>query len=199
MVAKGHIERVVRISVAVRSFLRARCLYRLLLVCVACSGGSKGTGTQVTICTDLKCIDEFSAAIAVATDTLPSGIQTLSVAADDVQLSCTFMFPPGSASNAGAQCSGSLSIVVQAAATCSAVSTDGAIEEKCVATPGQYNEILILEGTPSSIQIQQSTGGTVVLNESVSPQYRANQPNGPGCLPICEQAAVQWSIPTERD
>jgi hypothetical protein len=45
------------------------------------------------------------------------------------------------------------------------------------------------------VQVQQLVGGAVILDETVSPTYQTDEPNGPGCGPICHQAGAEWTIP----
>jgi hypothetical protein len=73
--------------------------------------------------------------------------------------------------------------------------SDAATREQCDALPGQFTELMLLKGTPQSVRVQQSVGGMVIMDKSVTPSYKMNEPNGLGCPPVCEQAAVQWTIP----
>ena len=36
----------------------------------------------------------------------------------------------------------------------------------------------------------------MILDQTVSPTYQTNQPNGPGCGPTCHQAGADWTIPS---
>jgi hypothetical protein len=167
-----------------------------LLLSVACGNkGSSSPSRDAMLCTDIDCEDLFAAQVFVDAGTVPSGTQTLNVVADGVSMSCTFVFPPDLSNNSGGQCSGALSVVVQPARTCTTGSGDGAVTEKCDALSGQFVELILFRGTPQSVQVQQTAGGTIIMDESVTPSYQTNEPNGPGCSPVCEQAAVQWTIP----
>ena len=161
---------------------------------ITCS--SKGTSSsQEMVCTNLNCEDLFAAQVLLNSNSVPSGMHTLTVVADGVTASCTFPFPPDFSNNSGGKCSGNLSVVVQAAETCQSGAGDGAITEQCDSLPGQFTELIVLKGTPASVQVQQATGGSLILDESVMPSYLTNEPNGPGCPPTCEQATAQWTLP----
>ncbi len=120
-------------------------------------------------------------------------MEALTVTADGVSMSCAFPFPPDDSS--GPCASSDLSVFVQPTETCATISSDAAIINVCDALPGQFTEVILVKGTPQSVHVQQAVGSMVVLDKSVMPSYQANQPNGPGCPPTCEQGGVQWTIP----
>jgi hypothetical protein len=46
------------------------------------------------------------------------------------------------------------------------------------------------------LHVQQLAGDVVVLDQTVSPTYQINQPNGPQCDPTCHQASFEWTAAT---
>jgi hypothetical protein len=53
----------------------------------------------------------------------------------------------------------------------------------------------MVDGTPSSIEVQQAVAGTVIFDQTAAPVYQTNEPNGPGYAPTCHQAGAAWTIP----
>jgi hypothetical protein len=58
-----------------------------------------------------------------------------------------------------------------------------------------FVEKLLVVGAPRLIEVQQTVAGTVIFDQTIAPTYQTNQPNGPGCEPICHQATAAWTIP----
>lgn len=159
--------------------------------CGASPFGSKG-------CSTAGCGDQFTATVAAASSAIPPGIHTIDVTADGAALSCTFTIPPATSATGGAvnaECQVGLQVVVGPATICATTRTDGALIQSCEPVSGQLTEYIIVKGTPASVRVEQSVGGTVIFDQSSTPMYQKNQPNGPGCEPICQQAGVEWTIP----
>lgn len=157
-------------------------------------GGSllPGVACAPKACPLVGCDDSFSAQISVSASGVPAGTHTVTVTVDGATTSCSFQFPPDAATLArGVTCSGNAYVGLTAAQTCQ--SSGGS--ETCQPVPGQYVESVTVFGTPQSVQVQQTVGGAVILDESVTPSYETYQPNGSGCPPTCQEAAVQWTIP----
>ena len=51
-----------------------------------------------------------------------------------------------------------------------------------------------LEETPASVQITLEHADAVLLDAELTPDYTTSQPNGPGCDPVCTQAAVTLPV-----
>lgn len=86
-------------------------------------------------------------------------------------------------------------MTVGPAQTCTTTESSTGASEQCQPIDGKFVEAITIEGTPGSIEIQQTVGGTVIFDQTVAPTYQTNQPNGPGCGPICHQAGAAWTIP----
>ena len=149
-------------------------------------------------CATRGCQDQFTATVSVTSTTVPAGMHSVDVTAEGTMLSCTFAFPPvnlAGGGTVGAQCPIGLTVDIQPTTVCTTTDTDAAAIERCDAVPGQFTEVIAVLGTPSSVHVQQSVGGTQILDQSATPTYQSNQPNGPGCAPICQQASAAWTIP----
>lgn len=150
-------------------------------------------------CSAVGCLDQFRAIVSVATSVLPEGMHEVRVTADGTTGVCMFAFTREAISsngNVAAECVGGLMVNVRPATVCTPFETSGAKGVKCDPVPGQAEEIIEVAGTPSSIHVVQSVDGVVILEQRVTPAYMSQQPNGPGCDPICHFAAVTWTIPS---
>ena len=161
---------------------------------LGCDGGAIGSpfGGEMA-CTDIGCSDQFSASVTIDATLVPAGTHTVDVVADGAAMSCTFSFPPADSSSA--QCSGGLTLFVQPATVCTTTQTPTYSSQQCQPIDGKFTESIWVSGTPGVVQVRQLVGGTVVLDQTVSPAYQTNQPNGPGCAPICHQGGAEWTIP----
>ncbi len=145
-------------------------------------------------CSTVACSDGFSAIIKVDQTTLPAGDHTLTVEKDGTAISCTFALPPA-AGSAGTQCPAGLGVVLSPYQTCAFQANATGGIQTCTDVPGMFNERISVAGTPASLHVQQVVGGTVVLDQAVSPAYASYAPNGPGCGPVCQWASATWTIP----
>ena len=148
------------------------------------------------VCTLIGCEDQFSATVTVDATLVPPGTHTVNVVADGAATLCTFTFPPA-ASNGGlaAQCSTGLTVFVQPATVCTTTRSGTVTSQQCQPIDGKFTESIWVSGTPTVVQVQQLVGGTVILDQTISPTYQTNEPNGPGCGPTCHQAGAAWTIP----
>jgi len=148
------------------------------------------------VCTDIGCNDQFSAMVTMDATMVPAGTHTVDVVADGAVMSCTFSFPPDpSTGGIAAQCSNGLTVFVEPALVCTTMQSATGAWEACQPIDGKFGESIWVSGTPSVVQVQQAVGGTVILDQTVSPTYQTSQPNGPGCGPICHQGGAEWTIP----
>ncbi len=140
-------------------------------------GGLGSLPDGATACTKIGCVDQFSATVTVDATTVPAGKHTLTVTIDGAATSCSFNLPE-LANPVNDPCAAGFSLSVPGQPT-----------------DGKFTETIRVLGTPSSIEVHQTLDGTVVLDQTLSPTYQTNQPNGPGCAPICHQASAAWTIP----
>ena len=86
-------------------------------------------------------------------------------------------------------------MTVDPAQMCATTQSPTVAWQQCQPIEGMFVEKIAVLGTPSSIEVQQTVGGTVIFDQTVAPTYQTNQPNGPGCGPTCHQATAVWTIP----
>ena len=141
------------------------------------AGGLDALADGAIACTLIGCVDQFSATVTVDTNMVPAGTHVLTVTFDGAATFCPFNLPP-STDPVNDPCSAAFSLTVPDAST-----------------DGKFTEKIVLHGAPTSIEVRQTLDGTVVLDQTISPTYETNQPNGPGCGPICHQASAAWTIP----
>jgi hypothetical protein len=171
----------------------------LLLWWALCFSASFGCRLSEKGCTEIGCFDHFGAVVSMATSDLPEGLHHVQVTADGTTSVCMFAFTREALSKDGrvaVQCAGGLMVDVRPATVCTPFETGGAKGLKCDPVPGQIEEIITVPGTPSSVQVVQSVDGVVILEQGVTPTYASQQPNGPGCDPICHSAGASWTIPS---
>jgi hypothetical protein len=180
----------------------ALALRALGTVVVAAAVGCARSPTSASkACTEIGCVDGFSATVTFGPGAFPMGAHQLDVTADGATLSCAFMVPvpklPGGG-DAGPQCAPGVTLVVGPAARCATVQLPGgAVGEQCTPIAGASSESITVAGTPAQVTLRQTVAGAVILDRSVAPSYQVSQPNGPGCDPLCQQAAAQWVLPTD--
>jgi hypothetical protein len=133
---------------------------------------------DVKYCDLIGCTDHFRATVTSGASGFPMGMHQIDVTADGATLSCTFTFPLPklpTGGDASPQCSPGLMVMVQTA-------------------PGDTKEVIDLPGNPMQVRVRQLVDGAVVLDMAVTPVYGTDQPNGPGCDPICHEAGADWMI-----
>lgn len=170
----------------------------LFVVVPACGSriGSPGAGQMV--CTTIGCSDQFSAIVTLDATMVAAGTDTLDVTADLLKATCAFPFPPADlppGEGVMTSCSTGLTLLISPVQVCTTMQTPTVISQQCQPVPGKFTETIRLSGTPSAIHVQQRVEGLVLLDQTVSPTYQVNQPNGPMCGPICHQASATWMIP----
>lgn len=67
------------------------------------------------------------------------------------------------------------------------------------ALPGNQQGIadIAFEGFPLEISVRVLRDGTELASTTLEPAYKAGQPNGPGCDPICCGASGQLTVPAQ--
>ena len=160
--------------------------------------GCRGIPGATKACTLIGCEDGFNAMVTNGPAGFPVGMHEINVTADGATVSCTFVFPfpkLPSGADSGPECPSGLMVFVGPAVACTQFQPGpGAVGERCNPIAGQTKETISIPGTPAHVRVRQTTNGVVVLDESVTPVYASNQPNGPGCDPICHQAGAEWML-----
>jgi hypothetical protein len=146
-------------------------------------------------CTLVGCEDQFSATLTVDATMVPAGRHTVTVTIDGAAGSCTFQIPP-SAELTNDPCSGSgFSMTIGPAEACTTTQSPTVSSQQCQPIDGMFVERLAVAGTPRVIEVQQTVAGAVIFDQTITPTYQTNQPNGPGCGPTCHQGGADWTIP----
>jgi len=163
----------------------AHCAALVLLV--GCGKGAPGGGAHA--CTEIGCVDQFTATLARADGTLPAGAQTVTVTADGATATCSFTLPPASPGGGSVDCPSGFQLFVLPAQSCTSTN-DGSVEtQTCTPVAGRFSEQLTILGTPATVHVMQMSNGTTLLDQTLAPPYTKTQPNGPGCDPICSQGS----------
>lgn len=174
-----------------------RCL--VLVIAVVALGAAAGckrsqpTPTSLRWCHMIGCHSGLRIRVAKGAHGFPLGTHKIAVTAGDATLACSFVFDApvvATGLEPKVQCVPGLSLTFEMLVTC----TDGSAEQVCMTTPGEFNEILEVAGTPGVVRVRQTADGTVVLDRTVTPSYITTQPNGPECSPICHQASLDWAF-----
>jgi hypothetical protein len=56
--------------------------------------------------------------------------------------------------------------------------------------------MIFVGGTPATLSIQITAEDGIIADESIDLEYESEQPNGPGCPPVCSQAQVVLTVST---
>jgi hypothetical protein len=142
------------------------------------------------------CEDQFSALVTVDASMVPTRTHTIDVTADGKAMSCTFPAPTQTAINGGipVPCPTGLTVTIEPLEDCPAPN-DAGNASACQIIDGKFTETITLVGTPATVHVRQQVDGATILDQTVSAVYVTDEPNGPGCGPICHQAGVAWTIP----
>ena len=79
--------------------------------------------------------------------------------------------------------------------TCTTFDNGIAKGQRCDPIPDRVREDLTVAGTPAHVTVTQWAGNTMVFQQTATPAYQINYPNGPECNPGCRQATATWTIP----
>jgi hypothetical protein len=147
------------------------------------------------VCTLIGCVDGLRIEITGADAALPAGMHTIRATTPAGTSSCTFTWPPESVANGwsvSAQCQAGLSVLISQKTVCTA---SDPTSSRCDPVPGQFQEAIQVSGTPASVELEERTGDTVLVSQTVTPTYRESRPNGPHCEPVCRQAEAKLTLP----
>jgi hypothetical protein len=167
---------------------------------VACSQNESLTGPDAghdpggIVCTLIACEDQLYATVENADGSFPRGTQVLDVTADGALTSCTFPLPPdgydGGNGYTFPPCPNGLMVTAFPQSNC--VQND--LVSSCTEIPNTIREQIRVPGTAAQVHLRQTSNGVVVFDQTLSPSYEVNQPNGPQCGPICHQARATWGF-----
>jgi hypothetical protein len=149
-------------------------------------------------CTDVGCRSGVTVTVRPVAGTFPPGSHEVDIiAGSDPVVRCTFELSDNRSPNVGVTgvCTGNaVSVSVSPRSACTETVTDNARSLSCVPIPGQYEEVLTIDGTPSSVRILQRTSASTIIDRELAPTYKDTRPNGPDCDPLCHQATAEWEL-----
>lgn len=161
-------------------------LVLLLLLVTACDeiGGSK-------VCTDIGCLSNYEVVFNVEDDSLSLGEYEVHIdLQDDQQFSCSFTLTQTGAGCQGMDCIDSR--------TCNQFDRADGVFYDAVYYLYPDNQIVVtyppLEG---ELTISINQNGQPLSGLVTEPVYQTNQPNGPGCDPICFNARNEITVVRE--
>jgi hypothetical protein len=138
-------------------------------------------------CTLIGCNDQFTIQIQLADGARPH--LTADMVIDGRAVSCA---APTDSSTV--TCDTGVSVWSRELQSCTQSQSGTVVMETCVGS-GVFAETIVVQGSPKSLSMSLLNGTTSVAQQTFQPQYESNQPNGPGCDPICKQAATTWTVP----
>jgi hypothetical protein len=160
----------------------------ILIGAVVAGGCSAGKA-----CTEIGCVDGFSAAVRSADGSIPSGAHRVEALVGASSLTCTFTYPLQMTGGGTAQpaCGGGMTVAIWPETTCTAT---GNASQSCDPIPGKLVETIGLSGTPGQVHVWQYVDDAPILDVAAAPTYQSYAPNGSDCGPVCRQASVSWTF-----
>jgi hypothetical protein len=146
----------------------------LLPVVSACQAQTKS-------CTLIGCNDQFQVEISQAGISFPNFAADMVI--DGRKASCSAV----STTTSGG-CDSGVTVGLRELVTCTSMI------QYCAGT-GTYVEVLVIAGTPKTVNISLHNGAKIIAERTFQPQYTDYEPNGPGCDPVCKLAMASWSLP----
>ena len=175
-----------------------RALVVMAAVGVWVAGCGEGVSTESCGRVVGGCESWVAVTVTVDPITVPAGTHTVEVTADGTSLSCAFTFPsPADVAASGVvfvPCPSRLTISFQSAKACTTSQTPTVSTTDCVPIPGKISETIVAAGAPSSVHLRQEVAGTAIVDATLQPTYQSIQPNGPTCLPMCQQGTAELTI-----
>jgi hypothetical protein len=150
---------------------------RLIGIGMMAALGAAGCSTKV--CTDIGCLNGFTATAQRADGSFASGTHRVEILADGVTWMCTFTFPLETLPGGGT-----------ATPTC----PQGLYINVVETSPGHFVEGITLANTPAQVHVWQYVDDAPILDAAAAPTYTESRPNGPECEPVCRQASASWTM-----
>jgi hypothetical protein len=146
-----------------------------VVVNLGCSAETAAPEPVAVACHLIGCYDAFTATI-VAPEGFPAGTHEVEIMADGWETTCTFQLPLPRFKGGDPEtpsCSPSLMLWFDSATG---------------------DEVMTIAGTPRGLRVRQLANRVVILDQTSTPTYSIEQPNGPLCSPSCYFAGVTWSL-----
>jgi hypothetical protein len=167
----------------------------LMGLALVLAGAGASTGCfSVKGCTEIGCLDGFSAAVRSADGSFPSGAHRVEVLVGASSLNCAFTYPLPMIGGGSVQqpvCDAGLAVVIGPETTC----TESMMTSyPCDPIAGKFVETIGLSGTPGQVHAWQYVDDAPILDVAVTPTYQIYAPNGSECGPICHLASASWTF-----
>jgi hypothetical protein len=185
-------ERIATKSGAAYARVMRHCLMGIALIgagALASSGCISAKG-----CTEIGCIDGFSAAVRSADGSFPSGAHLVEVLVGASSLKCAFTYPLPNIGGGSVQqplCEAGLTVMILPETTCSASMM---ASYPCDPIAGKFVETIGLSGTPGQVHAWQYVDDAPILDVAAAPTYQSYAPNGSECGPVCREASASWTF-----
>ncbi|WP_437534449.1 hypothetical protein WME79_09845 [Sorangium sp. So ce726] len=156
------------------------------------------TGCLTKECTAVGCNDGFSITAATADKSWTAGEYTLELTVDGNAVSCAYSWtntPDVGGSGVFVQCSPTVRVSINAVTICTETRHGDAVSQSCIPAPGQFTQLLAIDGTPARVDVVVRRDGALLGEQSFTPAYRTSYPNGEDCGPACRQDAQDWPLP----
>jgi hypothetical protein len=175
----------------------------LLAACAAVAWAAQSTGCTARSCTEMACLDGFTATFRTSNGAWPDGAYELVLRADQVETTCRFrlpeMLPAALGASTGLDCGGAVRATLHHESTCQSGCNGEACWQGCTPIPDKFVLDVSLSGTPSRIEISLLRDGKELAGDKTEPKYRVLFPNGPECGGACRQGSMEFAIPDARE
>lgn len=184
---------------------RALALFVVAIGVAGCGGGGTGGssgGTEPSaepgehqVCTMLPCLDHVAIVTELSAAQAATGLHRFRIEADGTTVTCTVNHTDATATDF-ADCDGSASLHLGPRTQMVEVPSPvpGTVMVTAQAVPGVFQWGLELSGQPASVRVVHELNGVVLRDQSATPTYREERPNGRHCEPVCQQASITWAL-----
>ncbi|HEX5099362.1 MAG TPA: hypothetical protein VFV94_07665 [Polyangiaceae bacterium] len=149
-------------------------------------------------CTEMGCMDSAGFTLHAPGDEWAPGAYELAIDFDETAHSCTFTMPDA-VDAAGGQgvaiavaCTPKLDAWLNAVVTCTTHSDGSSSSQSCTPIPGRYYLSVQTSTLATSLSVSVTLDGADYFSATHALTYKASQPNGPDCEPICRNATVEF-------
>jgi hypothetical protein len=147
--------------------------------------GSVAASCDVSSCTDITCVDQTLVIAAPKSGVWQAGTYELQITHDEETAQCAFKLPD--------DISDATTLIDCGKSMVASFSASRACTDSCT-IDDQFELRLSFDSKPSSLSIELSRDGDVVLSDSRTVEYTEFYPGGRECGGACEQARVQLVV-----
>lgn len=156
------------------------------------------SGCVTAECTAIGCADSFSITTATADNSWAAGEYALDLSMDGNEVSCAYSWtntPQPGGGGVFVQCGPTVTVSIDPSTRCTETSDGDSVSQFCTPIPGQFKQLLTIQGTPARVDVVVRRDGAVVGERSFTPKYQISYPNGEGCGPACRGDTQDWELP----